>query len=139
MNNNWVFDSGSFDWDYVDLPDELDCDDGYDDGKSVSIGDELEAGHSRQHGVVIGIINNKYGQPTCYKVFYEVCTLSDNDEIVKIGEGLDYIQASDVTLHEMCGDAKWSLGRIGYTWFDEETDYYGGYFKNDKTGDVIYW
>ena len=128
MKNNWVLQASEEDIatarkDYDDY--------GYGEAHPVSIGDEIVVDDEEyfQNGIVIGIIRNVYGQPTCYKVVSRVgedCTV----------EEIDYISPDKMTTCEPCGSAAWSLGRIGYKLIEDDD---ASYFKNEITGDVIYW
>lgn len=128
MKNNWVLQSSEENiavarGDYDDY--------GYGRSHPVSIGDEIivDDEESFQGGIVVGIIRNIYGVPVCYKVVHR----TDENDVV--GE-FDYISPDKVTACEPCGSAAWSVGRVGYKWINDDT---GGYFRNKKTGDVIYW
>lgn len=123
MKNNWQLQRDS-------ANDEMILDDfddyGYGETHDISIGDEIESDLNdyQQFGIVVGIIRDYAGAPACYKVW------RPEDRC------FDYIQASQVTMHEACGSSEWSLERIGYQ-KSEEAD--GGYYYNADTGDIILW
>lgn len=117
MNNNWILQHEDFNGTPIMVVDALDRD--------VLIGDEIEAEHTGQWGIVVGVIRNYNGGAECFKVWRSVPGC------------FDYIQAGAVTMRERCGSADWSLGRIGYTWIDDNGD--DGYYYNSATGDVIRW
>lgn len=94
-------------------------------GDDVSIGDEIEAEGTEQWGTVVGVIRNKFGNAVCYKVRCVDC--------------FDYIPKGAVTLHEKCGSAQWSLGRIGYVLMDDGDGENAECYYNEATGDVIRW
>ena len=96
-----------------------------------AVGDEIESEAFGQYGVVLGVIRNRYGEPMCYKVWYQPEDKPD-------GGCFDYIQDALVTCVERCADRDWSLGRCGYRYV-EGKDGVCGYYLNKKTGDVIVW
>ena len=126
MRNNWI--SQETEW-----RDEFDGINGFDDygrgeDHSVSIGDEIEASDKSgmvHAGVVVGIIRSLDGDPVCYKV-WDV----EHDDF-------DYVQAADVNVCEPCGSSQWALERIGYRRYEATESH--GFYKNERTGDVIYW
>ncbi len=98
--------------------------------RGIEVGDEIEGEQINglfHSGIVVGIIRDYDGRPVCYKIWSE-----------RGNEGFyDYIPGGEVTMHEMSGDAQWSLGRIGYELVEEEDGF--TYFKNTKDGDIIVW
>lgn len=130
MKNNWILMPDTADMEYISLDY-----DNYDEycRHHVSIGDEIEAGDASklQYGIVVGIVRNMYAEPVCYKVV----RLSDEND--KVGT-FDYIAARDVYMCEPCGDATWSLERIGYQFMEDEVEDAGCYY-NATTKDVILW
>jgi len=92
--------------------------------------DELN-GAGYQSGTVVGQIYDKYGQQVCYKVW----TKDDPDD--ELGY-FDYIPANKVFFHEPFGDSTNGLKAIGYEWHDDPNMKTGGFYKNEKTGDIIY-
>lgn len=124
MSVNWKMSEKA--WGVEPLAEDFDeC--GCGDGHRVFIGDEIEATDRQgcHHcGIVVGIIRDINGVPVCYKLW--------NDE-----EYFDYVQAVDVTICEPCGSSEWSLTRIGYKRYDGVSEC--GLYRNEQTGDVIYW
>ena len=131
-------DDDSYDSSTEDDPQDAYDDDEYeeefydddDDDDEAVLGDEME-GREGQYGIVVGQIRNRFGKIVCYKVCRR---MSEEDDV---GE-FDYINVYDVSLSEPCGNTTWSLGRIGYRFVEDERMRCGGYYINDKTGDVIY-
>ena len=132
LKNNWVLqlneeNTNNAIYDFDDF--------GCGESHAPSIGDEVESVEDYdagviQYGIVLGIIRSRTGKPVCYKVWRWTGTGRNEGE-------LDYIQASDITLCEPCGSAKWSLERIGYQLDEEDEDVTR--FVHPVTGDVIEW
>lgn len=114
---------GDFDVDEAVLGDEI-------EGRCRYCREEDEGG-GFQSGIVVGQIRNRYGKIVCYKV----CHRRSEDDDVGV---FDYINAYDVTLSEPYGNTTRSLERIGYHFVEDTRMRCGGYYINDKTGDVIY-
>lgn len=101
----------------------------YEEDSYISVGDEIWRWDA-PGGIVLGRICNHDGDAVCYKIW--VPTINPKDGYI------DYVQASDVALHELCDDAEWSLKRIGYTLVTEKDSEFS-YFYNKETGDIALW
>lgn len=125
MINNWSLQEEV----YGTISLECNFDDyGRGEDHKVSIGDEIESSDKNGNihaGVVVGIIRNLNNDPVCYKIW-------DDGR-----EDFDYVQVSDSIVCEPCGSSQWALERIGYTRYEFRGGI--GYYKNERTGDVIYW
>ena len=91
-----------------------------------------------QGGYILDVIFDRYGRPACFKVW---TSLGDDWR----EGGIDYIQASNVMLHEYYGDTDEAMARLGYKKVSipladiEDPDYYD-YYVNEETKDVaIQW
>lgn len=127
MGVNWKMEEAA--WGSEPLAEDFD-DYGRGEYHRISVGDEVEVSDQygcTHSGVVLGIIRDINRVPVCYKIW---------DETHKT---FDYVQASDSILCEPCGSSQWSLERIGYVRCACDDEGWSGYYRNEQTGDVIYW
>lgn len=101
----------------------------YEEDSYISVGDEIGR-WAAPGGIVLGRICNHDGDAVCYKIWVQ--TINSKDGYI------DYVQASDISMHELCDDAEWSLRRIGYTLVVEKDSEFS-YFYNKNTGDIALW
>lgn len=124
-----VSDSGDNETAFFDTLLEDDSEQFIEEDHYISVGDEIGRWDA-PGGIVLGRICNRDGNAVCYKIWVETNEPG--------GGYVDYVQANNIALHELCGDAEWSLQRIGYKLIVEDDSGFS-YFYNKKTGDIALW
>ena len=93
------------------------------------IGDYIASNTTKQNGVVVGLIRNRFGDNVCYKVLCQEFATDKYDKVILnkrtkkpkiLNEFFDYIPVPLITEHKPCESMEEVLSSIGYEWVDAD-------------------